>query len=263
MRSSTLVGQDGLGEKRFRILLNEQGAPAAHPTNNRYNGYNAAGLELRQRQRRPVGVVDGQSGRGRRHAAGRRQLVESRAVDARPERPDRRLRRRTRESTRRPVLPWGGSGTWPRRTPTAAAWAASGRSTTTAFTSSGCAILYCVDPLSGKTLWTRKNVGAGQRPVRRRGIAVRRAAGRRRHDRLAGRDRRSAGHAAHRAVRQADGHDRPPGALLGDRKAQQVMQLRDAWAGPDAVVLHVAPGAKAGAGRKKPSACSSPTAISR
>ncbi|MBI3840169.1 MAG: PQQ-binding-like beta-propeller repeat protein, partial [Planctomycetia bacterium] len=38
-----LVGQDGLGEKRFRILLNEQGRRPI-PANNRYPGYNAPAL---------------------------------------------------------------------------------------------------------------------------------------------------------------------------------------------------------------------------
>ena len=96
--------------------------------------------------------------------------------------------------------------------------------------------LCCVDPLTGKPVWTRKNVGLGNDLFGDEELLFVAPPGDADTMVLAGLDRRVAGSAARGALRPADGDPGPPGAELGTAK-------RDADARrlgrSNAVVAHV------------------------
>ena len=150
-----------------------------------------------------------------RYAAARRYVGQSHAVDAGPQRPDRRLCHEPgHHLAPRATCPGAAAASW-RKIRTAAGWEASGRSTTTASTSSACTICTASTRFRGKTIWTRKNVGLGNDLFGDEELLFVAPAAEGETLVLAGRDGRAAGQAAHRAVQQARGHRRTRRAHLG------------------------------------------------
>jgi outer membrane protein assembly factor BamB len=154
-----LVGQDGLGEKRFRILLNEQGRRPI-PTNNRYNGYNLPALYpvsvngslLVLSMGNQVVAVDTLAGA---ESSSNRVLWTQDLNDQIPGLP-------TNQGVHSQPVPllWGGSRNVP-TDPYSRRLGSIGPVTEDGIYFQRLRDLYCVDPLSGKTLWSRKNVGLG------------------------------------------------------------------------------------------------------